>query len=92
MVKQKTLFPEHDIRKKMKFKKEREKLKKIKREEDEIKLKSDFKKPKVEVYTCSCGLKMHWKVAEGRSDGCPQCNKKIPLSDIFEGDDKSSDN
>ena len=87
MGNQKTLFPEHDIRKKMKIKKEREKLKRIKKEEEEVKLKSDSKKPKKEIYTCTCGLKMHWKVAEGRSDGCPQCNKKILLSDIFEGEE-----
>ena len=45
-----------------------------------------WKKPINEIYTCECGLKMHWKVAEGRSDGCPKCNRKIPLSEIFEGE------
>ncbi|MHA1376931.1 MAG: hypothetical protein ACTSRG_00990 [Candidatus Helarchaeota archaeon] len=84
MVKQKTLFPEHAMRKKTNFKYAREKLKRIKQEEEEVKLKSKNRTPKQEIYTCKCGLKMHWKVAEGRSDGCPQCNRKIPLSEIFE--------
>ena len=87
MVKQKTLFPEHDIRKKLNGKKEREKLRKIRTDKQEVKLQSDLKKPKQEIYTCICGLKMHWKVAQGRSDGCPKCNRKIPLSEIFKGEE-----
>ena len=39
--------------------------------------------PKQEYYTCSCGLRMHWKVAWGRRDGCPQCNKKFKKEDIL---------
>lgn len=43
----------------------------------------DRKKPKVQYYKCDCGLTMHWTVAEGRRDGCPQCGRPIPLSSIF---------
>ncbi|MHA1299785.1 MAG: hypothetical protein ACTSO9_10150 [Candidatus Helarchaeota archaeon] len=68
----------------MNFRKAREKLKRIKTEEDEVKLKPESKKPRKIIYMCKCGLKMHWTVAEGRSDGCPQCNRRIPLSEIFE--------
>lgn len=84
MSKQKTLFPADDIKKKTKFITVKEKVKKFKEEEDEKKLSGKSRKPRQEIYTCICGLKMHWKVAEGRSDGCPQCRRKIPLSEIFE--------
>ena len=86
MVKQKTLFPDDVIGKKLEFKTVKKKFKKLKFEKDEVKLLPQKKKPINEIYTCECGLKMHWKVAEGRSDGCPKCNRKIPLSEIFEGE------
>ncbi len=84
MVKQTSLFPEDDIRKKMSSRAVKKKFKKLVKKEEEIKLSAQSKKPKQEIYKCKCGLKMHWKVAEGRSDGCPQCNRHIPLSEIFE--------
>ncbi|MHA1315304.1 MAG: hypothetical protein ACTSRB_15480 [Candidatus Helarchaeota archaeon] len=47
------------------------------------KARIDRTRPKSEFYTCECGLMMHWKVAEGRRDGCPACGKPIPLSELF---------
>ena len=84
MVKQRTLFPEDDIRKKMDTRVVKKKFKKLISKDEEVKLSEQSKKPKKEIYKCQCGLKMHWKVAEGRADGCPQCNRRIPLSEIFE--------
>ena len=67
---------------------EKEKQISTRSEIDIIPLKSktrfDRKNPKIQFYECKCGISMHWKVAEGRRDGCPKCGKKIPLADIFE--------
>ena len=91
MPKQKTLFPEDEIKAK-----EREKLQKaleiakereITEREIEREKEKDKKlnrKPKNEFYRCECGILLHWKVAYGRRSGCPQCHKPIPLSEIFE--------
>ena len=65
-----------------------------KRREAAIERKKDYQKrlkiqreknlrPKNEYFTCSCGLRMHWKVAWGRRDGCPKCNKRFTKKDIF---------
>ncbi|TFF86621.1 MAG: hypothetical protein EU551_01035 [Promethearchaeota archaeon] len=40
-------------------------------------------KPKNEYFVCECGLRLHWKVAWARKDGCPQCNRKFKKKDIF---------
>lgn len=61
---------------------ERRRARELERErEKEKKLK---RKPKDEFYRCDCGLVLHWRVAYGRRSGCPQCNKPIYLSEIFE--------
>ncbi|NHI91474.1 MAG: hypothetical protein EAX96_03155 [Candidatus Lokiarchaeota archaeon] len=49
-----------------------------------IKLEKEIKIiPKIEMYTCNCGLKIHWKIAEARKQ-CPQCNQKIDPNEIFD--------
>jgi len=87
-MKQTKLFPKLD-----------EKSKEIKlmekRRKEALERKKDYEKhmtmhyskiqiPKNEYFTCpKCGLRMHWKVALGRRDGCPRCNIKFKKEDII---------
>ncbi|MFX1296509.1 MAG: hypothetical protein ACFFD2_16840 [Promethearchaeota archaeon] len=89
-MRQRKLFPEEDLKDKKieKRQKELEKYREKKRLEHKIQREKDKekklnRKPKNEFYKCECGLILHWRVAYGRRSGCPQCNKPIPLSEIF---------
>ncbi len=91
MTKQKKLFPDEEIKDRKREERERilkdarekrRKAREIEREQErERKAK---RKPRSEFYNCECGLVLHWRVAYGRRSGCPQCHKKIPLSEIFQ--------
>jgi len=86
-MKQKKLFPDREriIEEKNIMEKRRQiALERKKDYEKHIKqYKETHLEPKSEYYTCSCGLIMHWKVAWGRRDGCPKCNKQIKKEEIF---------
>lgn len=91
MPRQSKLFKDDEIKEK-KLKKQQKVLKaarekesrerEINRERD--KFRKLNRKPKKEFYLCECGILMHWRVAYGRKSGCPQCQKPIPVSEIFE--------
>ena len=94
MKKQKSLFDSLEPKTKKKKKKTREPTKLVEKHEEShiidsnemeiVKKQKKIKKiPKQEMYTCTCGLKIHWKIAEARGE-CPQCNVKIDLKQIFD--------
>ncbi|TFF89477.1 MAG: hypothetical protein EU549_00465 [Promethearchaeota archaeon] len=86
-MKQSKLFSKKEKDKKSKELKEKKHQEAIERKKDFQKhMKMHHKKnlePKKQYYTCECGLIMHWKVAWGRRDGCPQCNRKVKKEDLF---------
>ncbi|MHA1278037.1 MAG: hypothetical protein ACTSQI_01615 [Candidatus Helarchaeota archaeon] len=90
-MRQKRLFPDEE-RKERKREKEEQILKKAQEqrrlarevERERERERKSRRQPKNEFYQCECGLILHWRVAYGRRNGCPQCHKRIPLSKLFD--------
>ena len=94
MKKQKSLFDSVEPKTKLKRKKKIKDSKSVEKEsESRLKVEKPEKKNDIptqtkkilknEIYTCKCGLKLNWKVAEARKE-CPQCNLNIEDSDLFD--------
>jgi len=94
LKKQKSLFDSIEPNKKLKKKVNVKDIKPIEKEKesrlilekpvtkDEI-IPKTKKVLKNDIYSCDCGLKMNWKIAEARKE-CPQCNLIIKESDLFD--------
>ncbi len=94
MKKQKTLFNSIEPKKKSKKIKKPIDIKKIENKE-ELQVESNKINKKIEnivmtkkvlknnMFTCKCGLRINWKIAEARKE-CPQCNLNIEESDLYD--------
>lgn len=94
MKKQKSLFESVESKTKIRKKKKKKPTKLVEKENSSeisvsnkdvvVEKEKIIKKiPKQEMYKCTCGLKIHWKIAEARGE-CPQCNEKIDPKQIFD--------